>query len=63
MDMCLCGTIPSLLHRYDCPYPLFRGSDEMIEKWERARAAKEKALREAAAAVTTDLGTSCRFRP
>ncbi len=36
-NVCMCGSAAGYPHAKDCPYPLFRGSDDALEKWDEAR--------------------------
>lgn len=44
-DICFCGTQAGYPHAEDCPFPLFRGSDETQARW----FAEHKRLRKLAA--------------
>lgn len=39
LNVCYCGKQAGYPHAPDCPYPLFRGSDEEVERWENTRQA------------------------
>ena len=37
-SVCYCGASASFPHAWDCPRPLFRGSESEVRRWEAARA-------------------------
>jgi hypothetical protein len=37
IQSCMCGAHRGYRHCWDCPYPLFLGSDEEQEQWMAAR--------------------------
>jgi hypothetical protein len=37
LNLCLCGSEAGYPHEKDCPYPLFRASDQAWEDWRTAR--------------------------
>ena len=40
-QFCLCGAQPGYLHAADCPYPLFRATEQQAQQWEANRQWKE----------------------
>ena len=46
MNICYCGAQAGYQHKDDCPFPLFRASSEVEEKWYRDQARLREGLRD-----------------
>jgi hypothetical protein len=60
-NVCYCGKQAGYPHAPDCPYPLFRGTDEDVARWENTRRALLDARAEAAATQDVELVTGGRL--
>lgn len=47
MNICLCGSQAGYPHNEDCPYPLYRGSDQQLAEWQALFEANQTARVEA----------------
>lgn len=43
-NFCMCGVQAGYPHYAECPYPLFRGTEQDEQKWMEAKTRKGKAM-------------------